>query len=430
MFFLKTSPNPNLLFKHFRLCLFFILIPLFLFSLKVISLFFVSLFYIIFVTTCVFALRRFLLIRKNIFLEIESRQEQLNLLTSLYSQELKNQISTREKIDRYAELKNILDQINQSLSLDVITERLVKISFELIGKKTGVSLLFLFDPQTQTLNLKKSLKDNPELVIRAKHGDFFDWWVMRHTTPLLVEDARKDFRFDYEKLSEQGNRKISSLIAAPFLVENQFLGLLRLDHAQQNAFTQEDLRFLATICDLGSVAIEGSQLYQKALDLAIHDSLTSLYTKSYFLERLKEECARSTRKAQKLSLLMLDVDFFKNYNDNFGHTAGDIVLKTIAAQLMEFFKDKNALICRFGGEEFCVLLSQMDKHSAFKHAESFRELIKECKLCLRRQQTQVTISIGIAEFPTDAATVQEFIFKADSALYKAKNQGRDRAVIC
>lgn len=388
------------------------------------------LFYLVNIAAAAVLFRRHFLAKNNLLLEVQDFREKVNIFNAQNALDFKNQFSLKEKIERYAELKKIIEEINRTFSPDSIAETLCSICFTSIAAGKGTCTLFLVDGQMHTLSLFKTKKHDRGLVIKTKQGDIFDFWVMRHASPLFIEDIRKDFRFDIERLSKQEVRPVSSLISAPFVIENRFLGLLRLDSPEPQAFTQDDLRFLVTMCDLGAVALEDSELYQKTLDLATHDALTSLYTKGYFLNRLNEECARAIRKGTAFSLLMLDIDFFKNYNDNFGHTAGDIVLKSLSSQMLEPLEKQNAIICRFGGEEFCVLLLGIDKPKAQAIAQEIRSSIEKAKVVLRRQETNVTVSIGVAAFPKDAATAEELILKADQALYQAKGAGRNKVVLC
>lgn len=346
------------------------------------------------------------------------------------SREIKNKSALQEKTRRYNSLKRIIEQINQNLFLDFIASSLAEIAFSLIANNKGVCMLYLIDEraQTITLNLFKTKKEDKRLIIKTKQGDIFDFWVLRHATPLLIEDVRKDFRFDLEKLKMQDQRPVLSLISSPFITEHSFLGILRLDSPVSGFYSQDDLRFLMTICDLGAVALENARLFQKTQELAIHDGLTSLFTKKYFLERLKEECKRSIRRDTSLSLLMLDIDYFKNYNDKFGHTAGDIVLKKLSLTIAESLKDLNPIVSRFGGEEFCVILPRMDKNKAPAIAEKLRAKIEETAIVLREQASVITVSIGAASFPADANDEDDLIFKADRAMYKAKQKGRNRVV--
>jgi diguanylate cyclase (GGDEF)-like protein len=184
-----------------------------------------------------------------------------------------------------------------------------------------------------------------------------------------------------------------------------------------------------TISDIGAVALENGQLYQNMQELAIHDGLTLLFTKGHFMELLKLECKRSIRHKEPFSLLLIDIDFFKKYNDKFGHVAGDLVLKSLGNHFIDFLKENQAVISRFGGEEFCVILPQTSKKEAFEMAQSLRSSIEGLKLLLRRQQTPVTVSIGVSTFLDDTSDETELIMKADKAMYAAKKSGRN-AVAC
>jgi diguanylate cyclase (GGDEF)-like protein len=353
-------------------------------------------------------------------------QEKLNILNEEKSRELKTNLALKAKIIRYNGLKKVVEELNASLDLDSVADKLVSIAFSLVSNNKGVCVLYLIDNQTQKLNLFKAKKEDKKLIIRAKEGTIFDLWVLRHASPLLVEDIKNDFRFDLEKLRAQDMRPVASLVSSPLISEHSFLGILKSDYQEPGFYNQEDLRLLSTICDLGAVALENSQLFQKTQDLAIHDGLTSLYTKGYFLERLKEECKRSIHQNTVFSLLMLDIDFFKNYNDKFGHTAGDIVLRNLSGNITESLKGLNPVTGRFGGEEFCVILRGIDKKKACHVAEGLRQRIEKEKIILRRVETSITVSIGIATFPSDASDEDELILKSDKAMYEAKQKGRNR----
>ena len=376
----------------------------------------------------------FYLLKKNsdnkyrIAYEMQVLDEKLNILNDQNIKESKNNVALQAKIIRYNSLKKIVEEINENLDLDSVTESLASIAFSLISNNKGNCILHLVDLGTQKLSIFKTKKEDNKLIIMAKEGDIFDYWVLRHNSSLLIEDIKNDFRFDLERLKSQDTRKIGSLISSPFISENRVLGLLRLDNQEPCFYSQDDLRFLLTICDLAAVAMENSILFQETQSLAIHDGLTLLYTKVYFLERLKEECKRAMRQKEVFSLLLLDIDFFKKYNDNFGHTAGDIVLKNLSALITESLKEFSPIVSRFGGEEFCVILPNKDKKSAKKIAQDLRKMIEEEKIILRRQETNITVSIGVAAFPDDASDDDNLIMKADKAMYQAKQSGRNKVV--
>jgi len=386
------------------------------------------LFYVLFIAIVFYCAKGNLNRRRYLEFENQVLQEKINVLTDQAARELKNEVALHEKINRYLRLKEIIESINQDLSLESIANSLTAITFLLIANQKGTCILYLTDMSTRTLSIFKTKKEDKRLIIKAKEGDVFDHWIVRHVSPLLIEDIRKDFRFDLEKLKSQDVRPIGSFIGAPLVSDHKFLGIMRLDHPQVGFFSQDDLRLLVTICDLAAVALENGELFHRTQDLAIHDGLTSLYTKGYFLERLKEECQRSVRQKKTFSLFMLDIDHFKNYNDEYGHSIGDIVLKNLASDLQEGLKGLGPVTSRFGGEEFCVILPRTDKKRASAVAEALRLRIEKSKINLKGIETGITVSIGVANFPDDASDKLDLILKADRALYEAKERGRNRVV--
>ncbi|MFH0913328.1 MAG: sensor domain-containing diguanylate cyclase [Candidatus Omnitrophota bacterium] len=386
-------------------------------------------FFLINALSVYYLLQRYSKRRQYLKIETQHFQEKINILSTENIKEGKSKSAIEEKIKRYNKLKEITEEIDRSLDLEDIGDKLTSIAFSLIARDKGTCILYLLDSRTQTLSLFKTKKEDKDLIIKAKEGVIFDFWVLRHASPLLIEDIKKDFRFDLEKIEAQHIRPVSSLISAPLISERKPMGILRLDNSSPSFYTQDDLRLLMAICDLGAVALENGQLFQRTKDLAIHDELTSLFTRTYFSERLKEECARGFRQDIVFSLLMLDIDYFKNYNDKFGHTSGDIVLKNLSRNITDFFKDSDSLISRFGGEEFCIILPFVNKAKAHKMANELRKRIEKSRIVLRKQETHITVSIGVASFPEDASDANQLILKSDKAMYEAKQKGRNRVCV-
>ncbi len=419
-----SKPIPRVILFLFSLIIIPILIA-FNFSRHPLGLLFI--FYLANAVTLFFLLNQNSKARYQIESEIQDTQEKLNIIQADILKEQKSNSALLVKRVRYDSLKNIIEQINQNLDLEYISNSIVSVTFSLISEAKGACFLYLIDKQTHKLSLFKTKKERESLIIKAKEGDMFDTWMLRHVTPLLIEDVGSDFRFDSEKLKVQDARPISSLISAPFINENNFVGILRLDNPNKDFYTQDDLRFLVSVCDLGAVALESSQLFLKTQELSIRDSLTLAYTKRYLMDRLAQECERSACVANAaFSLLMLDIDFFKNYNDKFGHSAGDIVLKKITKNIIVFLNDLDRVVCRFGGEEFCVILENTDKKKAVEIATQLCGMIEKDKVVLRRVEVAITVSIGVAAFPDDDTKADGLIYKADKAMYEAKRKGRNQ----
>jgi diguanylate cyclase (GGDEF)-like protein len=356
----------------------------------------------------------------------EHNQETINIIEVENKRNQEYNQALKLKITRYDNLKKLIEELNKSLKLDNVIRVLSSTVYSLISNSTGVALFYLLDNQYQKLSLLHSIKDDSDLVVLSKEGDIFDQWVLRHSSQLIIENLKNDFRFDSDSLGGQNTRSVLSLISSPLISNNSLLGLLRLESKKDGFFNQDDLRFLSLVADLGAVALENSLLFQKTQDLAIHDDLTSLYTRSYFTDRLKDEARRCLRLDQYLSLMMIDIDFFKQYNDKFGHIVGDLVLKKMGILLKEALAEFNPLLCRFGGEEFLVMLSGIDKKRALVIADELRQKIQSERIVLRRQDTYITVSIGVASMPLDTKDEDELVQKADKAMYAAKGKGRNR----
>lgn len=355
---------------------------------------------------------------------IEEVKGNINVLADEYQRHKKEALFLEKREERYNLLKDVTSVLNSTLSIDNVAEYILDNALQIIGK-TESALLYLVDTQKQELSLILSRVGRDFDRVKAKKGDLLDETVFKERRCLLVEDIKKDFRFSEQKMVLH-QRPFRSVISSPLVEENKVIGIVRLEHSRPNNYTSEDLRLLDILCDLGAVSLENAALYKQTLDLAITDSLTGLYLRRYFVERLSTEIQRSLRNDLECSLLILDIDNFKSYNDKYGHTAGDIVLKTISAVLNRFVD--SGVACRYGGEEFSLILPSTPRKKAVKVAEEIRKAIKKEDIELRRVKTNVTVSIGVSSFPEDAKVRDELIMKADERLYMAKREGRDRVV--
>lgn len=391
--------------------------------------FFNVLFYALLVSLSFLLILRFKLTRRQaaVTLQEQDLSERNNLLTAEIQREKDIINSFKEKIVNYSKLKNVVESLGANLSLAETAQTLTAESSRLFGNGEDITvILYLLHLRSGELALLASQKGGGPVGLKLKKGDIFDSWVIKNLQPLLVEDTKRDFRFDADKMPEEGSRVIRSLISVPLVIGNKTIGILRVDSGHPHKFRTEDLRILTAIGDVGAVAIENAQLYEHVQDLAIRDSLTGLYLRRYVLERMSQEMSRELRIKKELSFLMIDLDKFKKYNDQFGHMAGDIVLRTVAMILADYFKQAGNLVCRYGGEEFVVLLPDCSKEKALELAENIRKRIEGQDIILRREKTPVTVSIGVATFPRDAQLKDEIIQKADEALYQAKQKGRNQ----
>lgn len=326
-----------------------------------------------------------------------------------------------EKHASYYNLRNLAIDFSITLSLKELGQLIALKTLGLIVQGSRC-LLFLAEPDTGRLSLVAAKGVEEEAKRKAKEGDLLDFWVLRNRQSLIVTDTQRDFRFDLEKtLALEDTR---SVIASPLIHERKVIGTLRINSPKPDVFTTDDLRLLDAISTLASSAISNSILFQKTEQLAIRDSLTGLYVQRYFLERLAEEHRRSLLTKSPLTLLMCDLDRFKDCNDRYGHGIGDYVLTKISEVMLQ--KASDGIVSRYGGEEFAVLLPQLEFKKGRMLADSIRTAVMEMNLAIRREVIPVTISIGVASIPVDTLDFEELIRIADTRLYEAKKNGRNQ----
>lgn len=363
-------------------------------------------------------------------IKIEEIQEDQNYLESELKKTQDTTVALQQKIGRYSYLNMVSKILSSNLNLDYIIDFVVNKSLEIVGKG-DLALLYLVDEKNRELalaNVKGIVKDR-DSRIKSKKGDLYDNWALKRKQPLIVSDTKKDFRFSVEKAEAEKDRPFRALISTPLVTGQKISGILRLESNQVECFAPDDLRLLDVVGHLSSVAIENAILFKKTEELAIHDGLTGLYVHRYFQERFQEEIRRAMSTNSFLSLLMCDLDHFKKYNDEHGHIAGDVVLKEVASQLIQNIQGGD-LGARYGGEEFALILPRRTKKEAIEIAESIRADIQSKTFRVKEKQARITISIGLVTFPTDGMINRDLIRRADEALYRAKEKGRNRVETC
>jgi diguanylate cyclase (GGDEF)-like protein len=220
---------------------------------------------------------------------------------------------------------------------------------------------------------------------------------------------------------------LRSLLCLPLLVRGRCIGVMTLYHRRPRSYETEELRFLSTFAGTVSIAVDNARLYGEQARLAVTDGLTGLYNHKHFHEALAAELGRARRYGHPLSLVLVDIDYFKVFNDSLGHQAGDALLRELAGMFKAAAR-QNDLVARYGGEEFAFLLPQTDKRQATALAKRL------CRAVERRRFEgeevlpggRLTVSLGVAAYPEDVMHASELVGRADLALYRAKNLGRNQ----
>jgi len=220
-----------------------------------------------------------------------------------------------------------------------------------------------------------------------------------------------------------------STLCVPILAQGEALGILHTQ-AKDNStrLDSAELSFRMTFAGQIGLSIANIKLRDALRTQSIRDSLTGLYNRRYLEEILEREIRRCTRARQHLGILLIDLDHFKNFNDAFGHDAGDAVLRETGLSLTKCIRAED-FVCRYGGEEFVVILPTANLEAAQARAESLRTKIRELTILYQgKSMGMITISAGVAVFPDHGTTPRELMAAADAALYEAKGNGRDQVI--
>jgi diguanylate cyclase (GGDEF)-like protein len=215
-------------------------------------------------------------------------------------------------------------------------------------------------------------------------------------------------------------------MCVPLLSFGQALGVLFLDSAKTNAFHAVDRQTIESVADMCATAIQNTQHIERVRQLAYIDGLTGIFNRRFFELRISEEMERARRFDTPLAVIMVDIDHFKRLNDEFGHLLGDEVLRQVSSIFSQQLR-RIDVVCRYGGEEFALLLPQTTSEHAFRVAEKLRHVVELWQF--PGVPRPVTISAGVAIFPGHGSTRDVLVKAADAGLYAAKIAGRNQVVM-
>jgi len=212
------------------------------------------------------------------------------------------------------------------------------------------------------------------------------------------------------------------------LAHGDAIGVLTLHLKSGSPMTVEFGVIAKAFADQLSLALANLRMQETLRTRAVRDALTGLFNRHYLADTLTRELQRSKRSASPVSVLMIDIDWFKHFNDTFGHAGGDALLQQFARLLQQVFRDED-VVCRYGGEEFVAMLPNTPMDEALRCANRLHEQVRALEPHLGDQRLgHVTVSIGVAAAPEHGVDLETLLSEADRALYAAKNTGRDRVM--
>ncbi|RMG14572.1 MAG: diguanylate cyclase [Deltaproteobacteria bacterium] len=335
--------------------------------------------------------------------ELSQRVRELTLL-----------IEVGRELSSSLEVTGVLSRITQMVGVTLGFNEFALLLYEEENREYVITEAYGFDPEAGVEGLR--FRDD-EGVISIVHE--------RRDT-VLIPDTTKEPRYLHYKGARKGE---GSLLVVPMLYRDKIIGALSFMRPEVDAFRESEVALLEAVARQAALAISNAQLYQRTVELSLTDPLTGTYNRRHLESRLEMEVNRARRFEHALSAIMIDIDHFKHYNDTHGHPMGDRILQEVARILGSQLRRVDTL-ARYGGEEFTVLLPRVDKAQALEVAEKLRQAVEAQPFPGAEAQPlgRVTLSLGVATFPDDAASGKELLSRADDALYEAKAQGRNRVV--
>jgi diguanylate cyclase (GGDEF)-like protein len=335
----------------------------------------------------------------------------------------------KEGLDKTLQNLSLLYGIGKAMNyisdLKNLLQYILTQAIEITSAEKGSIMLYSLETDRLNIRVLAGLEDtelqdrvnNNEIRCRSfKPGEGIAGKVFKNAEPMIVNNIRGDDLFIRSDTSY-----VHSIACIPMVVYSDVIGVINVTNKKEGMeFTDEDVEMLKAVADQAAVAVNKAQLW----DMAVTDSLTGLYDRRYFMVKLQEEVLRAERCGKPLSVVMADLDRFKKINDTYGHDAGDRALQAIAKFFQKNIRDVDA-VARYGGEEFVMLIPDADQSAAFSLAQRLRQELAKVNL---DDLPPITMSLGIAAYPSDGTDIDELIKKADAAMYEAKRRGRDKAV--
>ena len=335
-----------------------------------------------------------------------------------------------ERLTRDLELiQDLSKDVVAILKMDELLPQVMN-AFAKAGNVEKGSIMFL-DEATQTLSIKYGIGLSMRAydVVRPKLAEGVAGVVAATCESILIDDTSKEKHLYLDFVSDpQKARPKETLLCLPLIFKGHVLGVVSLDKkAGGEQFSEYDRKILSILANQSAVAIQNARLYENA----ISDGLTDLYIHKYFHYRLEKEMERAKRSEQVLSLIIFDIDHFKNFNDTYGHQIGDTALVHISKILKETMRTSD-ILARYGGEEFAVILVPDPKVEQTPEivkgiAERLRKNVEMSPLNCLDKQLKMTISVGTASWAGEKKVDKdELIKRADVAMYASKHNGRNR----
>ena len=367
----------------------------------------------------------------------QGRAEQFGGLMLDITKRKQLELELQQQAERERLVRVITQQIRQSLSIDQILATAVTEVCQCLQADRVV--VYCYEPNGKSVVVAESVAPGWNSIVGITvHESWFEQSTSSYllAAPLAISEIQQlELPHQVRELVEQ--QQVKAVLAAPIFIENQLLGVLAVHQCSATRQWQRfEITLLEQLAAQLAIAIQQSQLYQRLeqanrelQSLVTKDSLTKIANRRYFDQYLNQEWRRLAREQLPLSLILCDIDFFKLYNDTYGHQAGDECLQEVARAIVRVVQRPADLVARYGGEEFAVILPNTAIAGAARVAEQIRSEVKAVVLP-QGSSDYLTLSVGVASaVPLLESAATRLFAAADQALYQAKQQGRDRVIL-
>jgi diguanylate cyclase (GGDEF)-like protein/PAS domain S-box-containing protein len=333
-----------------------------------------------------------------------------------------------ETIRSQNEMLSSLHQITLDLLRFRENDQLLSALVELSAKFLDASYVEIMLVEGEVLVVKATTQNRTRLLGQhlARDDAFLSWTAFDTHEPAVLSDYASwpHRRAFYDEFL------LHAVAVFPILNDDQCLGVLGLGRDKSDhEFTIDQIQYGRLFANLTALVLNNAQLREALREQSIRDPLTGLHNRRYLEEALKQLLSRVTRRLHPLSMIMLDIDHFKHFNDTYGHAVGDGVLRELAHFLESHIRGED-IVCRYGGEEFLLVMPEALVEVAQKRAEDLRQQVRQLRWQNADQFHEgVTLSCGVATYPLHGRTIESVLRAADAALYRAKRNGRDRVEV-
>ena len=321
-------------------------------------------------------------------------------------------------------LQRLSTKISSNLEREELLRLIVELFMEVAQVKKGSLMLWHEKKKRLYIAYGIGISEEARKRLRLKSGEGIAGKVFEKKKSIVINDTLRNR--SYKPLeTEKKLHRTETLLALPLVAKGEAVGVITLSNkVSRQPFIRRDEELLSTLASHAAIAIQNAMLYEQA----IHDGLTGLYAHTFFQNYLEQAITKAKRYETPLSLLMLDIDYFKRFNDTYGHPAGDAVLVNIAHLLQQAIRGAD-IAARYGGEEFALILPETDTKGAYLLAERLRKKVQTFDFLKgKKKRVKITVSIGVAGYKKGMRK-EILIGQADQTLYRAKREGRNRVCL-